>query len=73
MTGFLTLTAINDLGGVQSDMTDDQTAAAEKKGRHYSFIWNLIIYYVCIYVIGILLPQVLHTYTLFSLVLQFWQ
>ena len=36
--GFLTLTAINDLGGVQSDMTDDQTAAAEKKGRRPIFI-----------------------------------
>ena len=38
VTGFLTLTAINDLGGVQSDMTDDQTAAAEKKGRRPIFI-----------------------------------
>eukprot|EP01036_Dinobryon_divergens_P025085 gene25085-33600_t len=37
LIGFLTLTAINDLGGVQSDMTDDQTAAAEKKGVAYLY------------------------------------
>ena len=72
MTGFFTLTAINDLGGVQSDMTDDQTAAAEKKGRHYSLYGSLFMY-VYINIMGILLSQVLHTYTSFSLVLQFWQ
>ena len=32
LVAFLTLTAIDGLGQVRSDMNDDQTAAAEKKG-----------------------------------------
>ena len=44
--GFLTLTAINDLGGVQSDMTDDQTAAAEKKGSRCSYLPTYIHTYI---------------------------
>jgi hypothetical protein len=30
--GLLSLTAINDLGGVKNGMTDDETADAQKKG-----------------------------------------
>jgi hypothetical protein len=32
LIGLLSLTAINDLGDVKSDMTDDETADAQKKG-----------------------------------------
>ena len=37
LIGFLTLTAIDGLGGVRSDMSDDETAAAEKKGVAYVY------------------------------------
>ena len=33
IVAFLTLTAIDGLGQVNSDMTDDQTAAARKTGQ----------------------------------------
>eukprot|EP01036_Dinobryon_divergens_P025087 gene25087-33602_t len=38
LVAFLTLTAIDGLGQVRSDMNDDQTAAAEKKGVAYLYL-----------------------------------
>lgn len=38
LIGLLTLTAINDLGEVTDDMTDDETADAQKDGVAYLYL-----------------------------------
>ena len=55
--GLFSLQAINSLGGVESDMTDDATASAEKRGVGYLYIiFAGLTFLSCVY-IQVIVPE----------------
>ena len=57
LIGLLTLTAIDGLGGVKDNMTDDQTATAETKGVGYLYLIFAIVTAISIGFVTFLVPE----------------
>ena len=55
--GLLTLTAIDELGGVKSSMDDDETAKAEKNGVAYLYFIFAMFTVMCLMFIHTYVPE----------------
>jgi hypothetical protein len=60
LIGLLTLTAIDNLGGVKSSMDDDAQAQAETKGVGYLYMIFGILTAICIVFVHFLVPETKH-------------